>query len=78
MRNNAQKPLALTLGDPAGIGPEIVAKALAHDAVLRDRVVVVGDPMALRDALHRYAPEMSVTQVDLRKPLPDLTEQQIS
>ena len=51
----AQKPLALTMGDPAGVGPEIVAKALAHDAVLRGRVVVVGDPLALADALTRYA-----------------------
>jgi|JI10StandDraft_1071094.scaffolds.fasta_scaffold117855_2 4-hydroxythreonine-4-phosphate dehydrogenase len=78
MNTHVQQPLALTLGDPAGIGPEIVAKALAHDAVLRDRVVVVGDPMALRDALHRYAPAMSVIEVDLRKPLPDWHEQQIA
>ncbi len=35
----ADRPLALTPGDPAGIGPEIVAKALAHDAILRGRVV---------------------------------------
>ena len=60
------KPLALTLGDPAGIGPEIVVKALAHDAILRDRVVVVGHALVLQDALSRYAPELHVKLVNLR------------
>ncbi len=78
MNTNAQKPLALTLGDPAGIGPEIVAKALANDALLRDRVVVVGDSLPLRDALNRHAPMFSVVDVDLRKPLPDRPEHKIA
>ena len=41
-------PIALTLGDPAGIGPEIVLKACADPALepeLRDRLLVVGDPV---------------------------------
>lgn len=69
----ADKPLALTPGDPAGIGPEIVARALAHDAILRGRVVVVGDLLAMRDALARYAPKFHLREVDLRRndALPD-------
>ena len=74
----AQKPLALTMGDPAGVGPEIVAKALAHDAVLRGRVVVVGDPLVLVDALARYAPAFGAVYVDLRDVVPDLHEHQIA
>ena len=62
----ADRPLALTPGDPAGIGPEIVAKALAHDAILRGRVVVVGDPLVMQDALARYAPTFRLRTVDLR------------
>jgi 4-phospho-D-threonate 3-dehydrogenase / 4-phospho-D-erythronate 3-dehydrogenase len=50
------KPIALTLGDPAGIGPEIVAKVLASDAALRERCIIVGDTCVLDDALKRYAP----------------------
>lgn len=47
-----QKPLiALTLGDPSGIGPEIIVKALSrpevHDAC---RAVVVGDLAVIRKA----------------------------
>jgi 4-hydroxythreonine-4-phosphate dehydrogenase len=37
--------VALTLGDPAGIGPELVAKLLArHDVTECGNVVLVGDP----------------------------------
>jgi 4-phospho-D-threonate 3-dehydrogenase / 4-phospho-D-erythronate 3-dehydrogenase len=61
------KPLALTLGDPAGIGPEIVVKALAADAALRERVVVVGDELVLRNACGRFAPDLDVTAVNLRE-----------
>lgn len=36
--------IAVTMGDPAGIGPEIVAAALAALPEYRDRIVVYGDP----------------------------------
>ena len=78
MNSISQKPLALTVGDPAGVGPEIVAKALAHDAILRDRVVVVGDPLVLADALARYAPTFRALPVDPRQPLPELHEHDIA
>ena len=74
----SQKPLALTIGDPAGVGPEIVAKALAHDAVLRGRTVVVGDPLVLSDALNRYAPKFRALPVDLRQPIPELHEYDVA
>jgi len=48
----SQRPLlAITLGDPAGIGPEVVLKALAHtDVFARCRPLVVGDRRILRRA----------------------------
>jgi 4-hydroxythreonine-4-phosphate dehydrogenase len=44
--NISEKPIvALTLGDPAGIGPELMAKLLARREVIeRAKVVLVGDP----------------------------------
>ena len=37
--------VALTLGDPAGIGPELIAKLLARpDATSRANIVLIGDP----------------------------------
>ena len=47
--------VAVTLGDPVGIGPEVVAKALA-DPSLRTlcNLVVVGDPEVLELALRQW------------------------
>jgi len=43
--NGAARPLlAITIGDPAGIGPEVVLKTLAHEDVFaRCRPLVIGD-----------------------------------
>lgn len=45
--------LAITMGDPAGIGPEIVVKALNQSLLANTGVVVVGDSGRLRDAATR-------------------------
>ncbi len=45
--------LAITMGDPAGIGPEVILKALAHDDLFaRCRPLIIGD----RRILERAAP----------------------
>lgn len=44
--------LAITMGDPAGIGPEICVKALSHEKLYDICVpVVIGDAIAMRDAI---------------------------
>ncbi len=52
MRAEFKPLLAVTMGDPSGSGPEIVAKALA-DAEIRagSRIVVIGDGATMREAL---------------------------
>jgi 4-phospho-D-threonate 3-dehydrogenase / 4-phospho-D-erythronate 3-dehydrogenase len=52
MANPDTRPLlAITLGDPAGIGPEIILKALAHaDVFERCRPLVIGDRRLLARA----------------------------
>jgi 4-hydroxythreonine-4-phosphate dehydrogenase len=43
--------VAITMGDPAGVGPEVVAKSFAHPDVLKHvRPVVVGDQRRLQRA----------------------------
>jgi 4-phospho-D-threonate 3-dehydrogenase / 4-phospho-D-erythronate 3-dehydrogenase len=43
--------IAITMGDPSGIGPEIVMRSLAHDEVYAVcRPLVVGDAVRLRKA----------------------------
>lgn len=48
----ARRPtLLLTMGDPAGIGPEILARTLTHALLRREaRLVAVGDPEVLERA----------------------------
>ena len=50
------KPLAITMGDAAGIGPEIIAKAYRDDAVALKGCFVVGDVATLRRAARVVAP----------------------
>ncbi|NEX64718.1 4-hydroxythreonine-4-phosphate dehydrogenase PdxA [Noviherbaspirillum galbum] len=43
--------IAITMGDPAGVGPEIIMKSLAHaDLYARCRPLVIGDAARLREA----------------------------
>ena len=40
--------LAITMGDPGGIGPEIIAKALTHaDVYERSRPLIIGERRAM-------------------------------
>jgi 4-hydroxythreonine-4-phosphate dehydrogenase len=59
--------LAITMGDPAGIGPEIIVKALAR---LRARIeagqlglLVIGSNVALEEARSRFTPDLGIPPV---------------
>ena len=61
------RPLAITMGDPAGIGPEIIVKAAAR---LRPRIeagalrlLVIGSGAALQAACARFTPELHIPPV---------------
>lgn len=44
--------IAITMGDPAGVGPEIIVKALSHVEIYQSCMpVVIGDAAALTDAV---------------------------
>ncbi|QHE87964.1 4-hydroxythreonine-4-phosphate dehydrogenase PdxA [Hydrogenophaga sp. BPS33] len=53
---SAAWPIALSMGDPAGIGPEIVVKALRERPALQRHVVVAGDIQTLHRALRLTGP----------------------
>ena len=46
---NDVRPLAISTGDPGGVGPEVALRAVAS-AAGEDRVVLFGDAAALRAA----------------------------
>ena len=85
-----QKPpnLAITLGDPAGIGPEIVLKALADSSVWKNcSITVIGTRSLLQETYHQLQqmpdrPEATLADPDslslVEVPLDQTTERQIT
>ncbi|MEW6187740.1 MAG: 4-hydroxythreonine-4-phosphate dehydrogenase PdxA [Thermodesulfobacteriota bacterium] len=61
-----KKPLiAITMGDPAGIGPEIIIKALDHDRIYEVcRPVIIGDRGVLTAAAKRMEKSFSLPTID--------------
>lgn len=56
--------IAITMGDPAGIGSEIVVKALARESVYEKCIpVVIGDYEALKDAIRFSGLTLSLNEV---------------
>ena len=59
--NDSRPILGLTMGDPAGIGPEVVVKALAEiHARQLCRPVVLGDVGALKQAARLTGREINL------------------
>ncbi|MBN8903165.1 MAG: 4-hydroxythreonine-4-phosphate dehydrogenase PdxA [Rhodospirillales bacterium 69-11] len=63
----APRPLAITMGDPAGIGPEIIVKAIRR---LQPRLaagelalMVIGSNAALERARSQFAPDLAIPPV---------------
>ena len=64
--SDVQKPaVAITMGDPCGIGPEVVAKALADPRVYAScRPLVVGNTYAMERAVELTGLSMRVRRLD--------------
>jgi len=62
-KNNMKPIIAITMGDPAGIGPEVIVKAFATNA-LYDlcHPVVVGGSKWMTQAASAFAPSVSICQ----------------
>jgi 4-hydroxythreonine-4-phosphate dehydrogenase len=58
-------PLVITMGDPAGIGPEIVVRALLERPDLQEQVVVAGDAATLRRAADVVQPLSGGARLDV-------------
>lgn len=56
------KPIAITMGDAAGIGPEIVLKCLA-DSELSPRPIVIGDAAILRQQAARLGFDLNISNI---------------
>ncbi|MCX8521746.1 MAG: 4-hydroxythreonine-4-phosphate dehydrogenase PdxA [Rhodoferax sp.] len=70
-----QKPIAITMGDAAGIGPEIIARCFLQHPVLLENVFVWGDVAAMRRAVRLVAKDgvpMPLAQVGSLHDLPQV------
>jgi 4-hydroxythreonine-4-phosphate dehydrogenase len=64
-QNSSQPVVALTLGDPAGIGPELIARLLARpDTLAAANVVLVGDPWRWADGQRIAGIEVRTERVE--------------
>ena len=64
--------VAITLGDPAGIGPEVVVKALAANDDLRSgvcRLLIIGSYAVAEASANRFAGGLPLTRIDSREQL---------
>ena len=65
MKNNSLPIVGITMGDPAGIGPEIIMKSLAHSELYdRCRPLVIGDAGRLHEAGRIIDSKLAINAVD--------------
>jgi 4-hydroxythreonine-4-phosphate dehydrogenase len=68
MLRSGSRTIGITLGDPAGIGPEVTAKALARTPPGRERFLVIGDPATLRRHFRTKSKRVEFYPVDCGDP----------
>ena len=57
--------IALTLGDPAGIGPEIIVKVFQDEILtINTRILVIGDAKTLEKVAQEIAPEIKIHSIE--------------
>lgn len=67
--------IGITMGDPAGVGPEIIVKALAEKIGENDyRPVVIGDITVIQNAIDQYNIPAKAISISNLKDLPDTRE----
>ncbi|HSB52081.1 MAG TPA: 4-hydroxythreonine-4-phosphate dehydrogenase PdxA, partial [Dissulfurispiraceae bacterium] len=61
-----RKKIALTIGDPAGVGPEITLKALLSEGIRETcRPLVIGDSVVIREAIRQMDIPLDAGDLDM-------------
>jgi len=69
MTETAQRPIAVTMGDPAGVGAEVIVKAAAvMPEAEREQLLVVGDADTLQRAISASGVDLRLTEADAARP----------
>src|SRR6185503_10699515 len=70
--------IAITMGDPAGIGPEVVLKAIAEEEIRRLCIpVIIGDAQLLAHTARTLDLQSGYDIVRVEEPIPDLLTEPI-
>ena len=69
--NKYKAPMILSLGDPAGVGPEVAIKACQEMSEEAPHFVLAGPESLIREAQERYAPTWSVEKWISQELLPE-------
>ena len=65
MLENEKPAIAITMGDPCGIGPEVVVKALADPQVYAScRPIVIGNTFAMQQAVKLTGMPLTINETD--------------
>jgi 4-hydroxythreonine-4-phosphate dehydrogenase len=68
-------PIAITMGDPAGIGPEIIIKALASGHILETCLpLIIGDRLVLEERARKIGQPFSLKSIQRLDRLENTTE----
>ena len=64
LNNNNKSKIAMTLGDPSGIGPEVVAKSIQHLSNKGDELpFIIGDTNTVNDAFSNLDTDIQVKKI---------------
>ena len=61
MKNN-YLPIAFTMGDPSGIGPEIIAKTIHHEN-LKFNFLVIGDAFVMQNVFNELKFKFNINKI---------------
>ena len=65
MNFNNKPYLGITMGDPAGIGPEVIAKSLLNDSIFDKSIpVIIGNSNLMLNALNLVHSDKKINSID--------------
>ena len=65
MERKMRPGIGITMGDPAGIGPEIAVKALGHKDIYDKSIpIIIGDFVAIKDSLGITGSSLAINRID--------------
>ena len=65
MNLNNKPYLGITMGDPAGIGPEVIAKSLLNDSIFDKSIpVIIGNSNLMLNALNLVHSDKKINSID--------------